>query len=232
MHSAVLQSKDYIKFADRYTVEVISLGSLEKGIASNDRRARTYRAKDGRECLVEFPNLTAEELIALNRSKASTYNDTGKVPFTAIVDPHTLEEMWRYKGGLSAKALMKAAKDAWKQLRQQYGEGLDRKTLRSVEEAITETERLAEKEEFARALDAVSKAGRKKGLPEAVRKRLEEAREQVVAKARERLREVERKAESDPAAAARDLSRLRSRMRGTGLEEDLSRLAERLRAGG
>ncbi|MFH0944691.1 MAG: hypothetical protein V2A76_05790 [Planctomycetota bacterium] len=92
MHSAVLQNKKYIKFADEGTVEVISLGGLEKGVEKGDKKAATYTQKvngEDVEFLVEFPNLTVEEMVALNRSKASSYNDTGKIPFTALIDPFT-----------------------------------------------------------------------------------------------------------------------------------------------
>ena len=87
----MLQNEKYIEFANENTVEVVALGRLDEAIQKNERKAEEYDAKDesGKpvKYMVEFPGLTREEIIALHQSKASTYNDTKGIPFTAIIDP-------------------------------------------------------------------------------------------------------------------------------------------------
>jgi hypothetical protein len=93
MHSALMCNKKYIEFANENTVEVISLDRLQEGIEKKDRKAETYEAKvDGQtvKYMVEFPGLTVEDMLALASSKAASYNKTGKIPYTAVVDPWTL----------------------------------------------------------------------------------------------------------------------------------------------
>ena len=113
MHGSVLQNKKYIKFADENTVEVIALGRLQEGIDKKDRKAETYEdKKTGAVYLVEFPGLTVEQMLALATSKAGSYNNTGKIPYTAIVNPHNEEEMSYLPGGISGKQLMEAVEEA------------------------------------------------------------------------------------------------------------------------
>ena len=61
MHRSVLTNKKYIKFADANTVEVISMGGLERARGRGDKRAETYKGKDGKQYVVGWPNLTPEE---------------------------------------------------------------------------------------------------------------------------------------------------------------------------
>ncbi|MHC4732446.1 MAG: hypothetical protein ACYS6Z_17900, partial [Planctomycetota bacterium] len=70
MHGSVLQNKKYIKFASENTVEVMALSRLQEGIQKKDRKAATYKAKDGTVYLVQFPNLTVADIGKLRSSKA------------------------------------------------------------------------------------------------------------------------------------------------------------------
>src|SRR5690606_35768296 len=130
-------------------------------IDKKDRKAATYEGKDGRQYLVEYPNLTVEEMLALNSSKASSFNDTGKIPFTAVVDPHTLKEMHRWSGGTSASTIIDLVKEKTKELREAHGEGIDRRTLQQFEEAVEESRTEVAAGEFAKALTAIEKASSK-----------------------------------------------------------------------
>ncbi|MGQ0614544.1 MAG: hypothetical protein ACT4PV_12485 [Planctomycetaceae bacterium] len=138
MHSAVLQNKEYIEFAEENTVEVIALGSLDEGIEKQDRKAGTYKAKDEAgndvDYLVEFPGLTVEQVNKLNASPAGQYNKTSRIPYTALVNPQTLEELQSWSGGQSSKTIMEAVKVHRKALDKQYGEGPSRKTFTLVRE--------------------------------------------------------------------------------------------------
>ena len=71
MHGSVLQNKKYIKFAGENTVEVMSLSALDKGIEKGDKRAATYKAKDGNVYLVGYPNLTVKQIQERGASEGS-----------------------------------------------------------------------------------------------------------------------------------------------------------------
>jgi len=96
VHGSVLQNKKYIKFAYENTVEVLALSRLDEGIQKGDKRAATYSGDDGKEYMVGWPNLTAADISSMCSSKAGSYNNTGKIPFTCIVNPHDEAEMVRF----------------------------------------------------------------------------------------------------------------------------------------
>ncbi len=229
MHSAVLQNKDYIKFAEKSTVEVISLSALDQGVAKSDKKAAKYTATvDGQEVelMVEFPNLTYDEMIALNRSKASTYNDTGKIPFTCLVDPHTLEEIYRFPSA-SGGTIMKKVKEVTKDLKREHGPGISRKEIESLDDAITEASAQTKEGEFAAAVSALEKVAKNaEDWPQELQARLTKARETVLTEAEKRIAEIEATAGEDPEAATRELAKLRSKLRGTGLEDRVKEIAD------
>ncbi len=230
MHSSLLQNKKYIDFADRWTVEVISLSRLDEGIERGDRKASTYTDKDGKEYLLEWPNLTVEDVNGLRTSKASSYNDTGKIPFTAVIDPWTLEEVQRWSGGQAASTIMDTVKEHRKQLVNEHGEGIRRTDLRELAGVEAEVEELIERGEYGKAIAAIEKVSIKSAneWPQDFTARLTKARESVVAAAETMLAEIEAKMETDAAEAKRELGRVRSKLRGTGLEERALNLSKAL----
>jgi hypothetical protein len=133
MHSSVLRNKKYIQFSEENTVEGSRARSPRGGDEEEDPRADTYEAKDedGNKVqrLVSWPNLTFEQVQALRQSKAGQYNNTGAIPFTCLVDPHTLEEITRWKGGRSATTIMDAVTAARKELSKKYGPSPSRSVL-------------------------------------------------------------------------------------------------------
>jgi len=232
VHSAVLLNSKYIKFADQNTVEVIALGRLQEGIDEGDRKAATYEARlpngDTVEYLVEFPGMTTDEMLALSTSKAATYNDTGKIPFTAIVDPYTEEEIRRYAGGLAASTLMDDVKDVRKDLVKEHGKGISRKDLRSVAEAEDDARAEVAEGDFSKALKALSKVSGKQDWPQELQDRVNRCQAEVMDAAESRFGELEDLAESDPRAAKRDLNKLASALRGTELADRAKELAATL----
>ena len=135
---------------------MISLQDLDKGIEQDDKRAQKYKEKgaDGqtRECLIEWAGLTVEDIEALRGSKASTYNDTNGIPFTAVINPHTLERMDKIAGGYGAGTLMDMVTAARKQPQKEYGKGVSRKALGKVKEADQEIKAELAKGNLAKAL--------------------------------------------------------------------------------
>ncbi|MEM8885424.1 MAG: hypothetical protein AAGD14_15260 [Planctomycetota bacterium] len=132
MHGSVLQNKKYIKFANENTVEVLALGSLDRGIQSGDKRAGTYMGKDEKgnkkEFMISWPGLTADDIKRLRASRAGTFNTSRGIPHVAIVNPHTLQTFAGWNGG-SAGKIMDAVEDAKKQLQKEYGKSISRKAL-------------------------------------------------------------------------------------------------------
>ncbi|MEZ6197806.1 MAG: hypothetical protein R3F20_19120 [Planctomycetota bacterium] len=134
----MMQNKKYIKFAEENTVEVLSLGSLDQAVEKKDPKAATYKTKDGRECMVEWPSLTFDEIMEIRKTPGGRFNDTGGIPYTCIVNPHTLEKMKFWSGGQSAKSIMEAAEEAKKALEKEHGKGIERKTIAKLNESIAE----------------------------------------------------------------------------------------------
>lgn len=228
MHSAVLQSKDYIKFADKSTVEVISLGSLQQGIDAKDRKATTFEGeRDGQkvELLTSWPSLTVQEMLDLNSSPGGQFNKTGKIPYLSIVDPFTQQEVSNILGGTSGKTIMTAVKEAQKKLTQEHGRGVSRDELNDLTEAERSVVELTGQGEFAKAIDALEKGSKNlQEWPQALQDRVAKARQQIVAGAEQALAGVETLVETDPVAARREISKLQSRLKGTGLEGRIDEL--------
>lgn len=224
LHGAILKNKKYVEFAEKNTVEVICLSRLQEGIDKADERAETYETeRDGEkvECLVEFPSLTAAEMLALGSSKGASYNNTGGVPYTCLVDPHTLAEVQSWKGGsVSAGSLMEAVTELRKTLAKEHGKGVSRKEVQGLADVERKTTALCAKGEFAAAVAEATKAGAKAAdWPEAMSARLTKAREAVVAAAQAELERIEALGAGETAQAKAQLSKLLPRLKGTGLEE-------------
>jgi hypothetical protein len=221
----VLQNKKYIKFAGENSVEVLALGRLDEGIQKKDRRAGTYRAKDGNTYLLEWPNLTVEDIQKLRSSKASSYNNTGKIPYTAIVNPHTLEEMENILGGYSAGKLMEMVKAHKKELGKAYGKSLSRKTLtkaRKQEKAIRAD---MEAGKLPQALAATSKLEKSAAKHAALVEMAGKIKADVLAACGKQLDELEamigRGATKD---AKKGLNPLARALKGTPLEQRAAEL--------
>lgn len=240
MHSAVMQNDDYIKFANDNTVEVLALGRLDEAVQKNDKadQAKIARYKatvNGKEVelMVEWPNLTYEEIIALNQSPAGQYNKSGGIPYTSIVNPWDLKEMWKQLGGTSASTIMAAATDAKKQLEKEHGKGLSRKDLRAFNKADADATKLTNDGEFSKAIQAYDPFTKPSALwPQDMKTRLEKARNAVVEAATSKLEEIESKAGTDAVGAKKDLDKLMLKLGKTGLEPKAKELAQKLATGG
>jgi hypothetical protein len=227
----VLQNEKYIEFSDENSVEVVAMGRFDeaynKGAARNAdemRKTAEYDATDENgkpvKYLVEFPGWTKEDLYAVARSKASSYNDTGGIPFVCIVDPHTEKEMMRFPSSPAAGALMDEVKVQKKALNAQHGPSISRGVIAKND---AETKRI---------LDAMPKAGAAKSLadyrklekglekqPEAVRNRVKPTLEKILEAATKDLDDAEAKlAGSDAPGAKKILDRYGKTLDGTELE--------------
>lgn len=221
MHSAVLQNKDYIKFSEKNTVEVICEGSLKESYDAKEKGSETYKGKrDGQEIdlMVEWPSLTIDEMVALDTSEAGQYNKTGKIPYTCIVDPYTKKEVTQLPGASSASKIQEAVLAAKKELEKAHGKGVTRKQLDDVKQAEIDSADLAGKGEYAKALAALAKVGVAQDAPQLLTERMDKARRVVIDGADKALTDIETLAKDDAAEAKRQLNKLVLKLGGTGLE--------------
>ena len=236
MHSSVLQNDDYIKFSDGNTVEVIALGRLDEGISKEDPKAAEFDTKDddGKPVkrMLQYPSLTKDEMLSLARSKAASYNDTGKIPFTCIVNPHDEAEMQRFSGGQSSKSIMEAVSEQTKVLNEKYGPSLSRPVIRDF------------REDSKKVLDALEKAGAGKALTEFRKivkglKKNAEAMKPITDKVEATIMEAVTKElddaeakldEGDVNGAKKILGKLVSPLKGTDLEARAKALVEKSKA--
>lgn len=225
MHASLMCDAGYIEFSYEQTVEVLCLDRLKEGVDKNEARAATYDAKAGGKpvkYLVEFPGLTVDDVLALRNSKAASYNKSGGLPYTALIDPFTEEEVKSWKGGGIANGeIIDAVKAARATLVKAHGKGKPRAELKALGDAETASEAKVKGGDFAGALDAfaaVAKKAEKDGWPTHLRDRIAKGREAAVAAATAALDKVEADKASNPEQAKKDLVALASKLRGTGLE--------------
>lgn len=221
MHASVLQNKDYIKFAEKNSVEVIYESSLKEGVDAKEKNAETFKGKrDGvaTELMFEWPNLTLAEMLAFETTDAGQYNKTGFVPYTCIVDPYTRKEMTQLPGATSAAKIEEAVLAARKELEKTHGAGLTRKQLADLEAAETDSADLASKGEYAKAIAAIAKLDVAEDAPALLADRVEKAKAIVLAAAQKALDDAEAIASADPAEGRKELNKLIPKLAGTGLE--------------
>jgi len=217
----VLQGKKYIKFANDNTVEVMAMGKISQGQSRKDKRLDTFKGKDGKVYLAGWPNLTLEELEKLARSKAARYNDTGKIPYTVVIDPYTLEKMGDHiGGGYAAGTLQDLVLAARKTLDKQHGKGLSRKTLAKYKKEENKIRETLEEGDTVKALSAAKvlekKSAKNKGLQEKTGKLMDD----ILKDAGKLLDDAEALiARDDLKGASRMLGSLARALKGTALEE-------------
>jgi hypothetical protein len=228
MHSAVMCNKKYIDFANDHTVEVICLQRLDEGVQKKERNAETYEAKvDGKvvNYLVQFPGMTVDEMIAMNSTKGGTYNNTGKIPYTCIVDPWTETELQHWGGGTGAGTIQDAVVDATKTLVKDHGKGASRKDTKALADAARDATSKAEKGEFAAAVESLAKLNAKaEKWADCLKEELKADKQKVVDAAQAALDKIQETKATDPEKAKKDLGALASKLRGTGLEDKAKQL--------
>lgn len=240
----MLQNEKYISFANENTVEVYSLGRLDEAIgkleknpeAQEKRQLEEYDAKDEDGKPVRYmkmwAGMTKDHLLALARSKASSYNDTGKIPFLCIVDPYTEKEMVRYPGGLAAKGLMEAAAAQKKVLNDQHGPSVSREVLTGTKAEVKRITGALEKDGVAKSMTAFRKL--EKGVakqPETIKALIQPALDAIVAAATAQLDDAEGKLTAGDAPGAKKiLDKLGKSLDGTDLAERAKDLLAKAKA--
>jgi len=224
----VLQDKGYQRFAAANTVEVLHMEETDRALAEKNRLVRTYRQKDAYgeevEYLEEFPGLPLEALQRINENQAVLrYMTGGKIPYTAIVDPFTLEEMEHIQGVYRPKDLMDKVTRHGKALVGKHGKGVDRRLWNDLQEAEVRIDVLLGDERLAEAIQVVRELARKADGAPALQSRVEACWAAVLDDASKRLDKL---GTMEPKDAAKELDSLARVLKGTRLE---SRVRELLR---
>ena len=236
MHSSVLQNDKYIEFANDNTVEVIAEQRVDEGRQKKDPKADEYDAKDEKgnpvKYMKEWPNLTYDEIIALNGSPAGQYNKTGKIPYISIVDPYTLAEMKGLAGGQSAKGVMEAVTEAKAQLAKDHGPSLKRSVLqkfdasaKAVDDTLTKGGAAKAMADYRKLEASVAKEG------EGIKTKAKALETKILDAAKMELDKAEQQiAAGDLKSAAAALNPLAKALKGTDLYDKASQLLEKTKA--
>lgn len=236
MHGSVLQNEDYIKFSEANTVEVLALGRLDEGIQKGDPKAAEYDAKDDDGKVVkrmrEWPSLTKDEINALNSSKAGQYNNTGKIPFTCIVNPWDEAEMQRWSGGQGAGTIMEAVTAAKKTLNAAKGPSLSRPVLKKFDADAKKLTDGMEKAGVAKTLSEFQRVVKSLGKDAvAMKPRTDKVLAVILEAATKDLDDAEASlGAGDPAAAKKILDKLVPALKGTDLEARGKELLAKVKA--
>jgi hypothetical protein len=226
VHAGILSDIEYMDFTYENATEVLVMDRIDEAVEKGEPAAAAREVKLGGKTisyLVNFPWLTLQDLLALNASKAGTYNKAGSLPYTCLVDPFTELEMQAWKGWqVTASQIKEGITQAREKLTKEHGKGKPRVELKTLNDVAAASAAKLEKGDFAGALDPYT-ALRKRAEKElwAVRlwERIEKAQEAIIAAATEALDDLEADKDLDLAKAKADLTALLPRLRGTGLEK-------------
>ncbi len=236
MHRSVLQNEDFAKFTYENAVDVMSLSRLDEGIEKKDEKSHTYDTvdADGKpvKYLVEWPNLTIEEMYAFRRTKAGQYNNTSKIPYTSIVDPYTLDEMKSMPGSSTAGKLIEAVEEMKAKLNAEHGPSLSRKDIDAVKKTQAECDELLDKKGAGKALALLKKRAKKlnkKG--DRIAAMVTEYHGVLMEKAGEELDKANDLIDEDEMSAAKKiLGSLKSAVKKTPLEARVTELYAKIKA--
>ena len=233
MHRSVLKNPAYGKFAAQHTVEVITMEELDIAVAKESRNIKTYKDKDPwgeeQDYLIEFPGLTLDDLRDLSSSDALNYMQGNRIPYTAVVDPHTLKEMEGLRGVKTAKELMAAITLHRKALLLQYGKGVERKLWNGVGKGLIRIDVHLGKGEIAEAMQLYRKLEAETARkPEVLKKRVRPALEVIVDEAGLRIDAIERSMVEGKAKSAKaELTKLKGALAGTPLVKRIEALLKK-----
>ncbi len=233
MHRDVLRHADYIRYAGENTVEVIAMEEMALALEKKDRNVSTYAALDpeGRpvQYLVEFPGLTVEAMRALSDSPAIGYMRGGRIPYTAIVNPHDLEEMEGIEGRRTAKELVAAIEPHRKALLDRHGKGMTRKAWDAMLRRRAEIDRLLVEGKIRGAMEAYRMLARETaGSGEIAERKAKISLELILEDAVKALDALEASLAEGKAAEARaPLRELVAALQGTPLAERATALLAR-----
>jgi len=183
---------------------------IEQALTEKPDRAKTYVAKDPYgddiECFECCPGVTVKQMLALHEGKPLEYMKGPLMPYTAIVDPHTLQDLGGIQRGeaTTAEAFIAVISRHAKVLEEQRGKGTDSKLWEYVLDAQTRVDLLLGEEKLEKALALVAEMEKKTARQnDTVTRKVEAARETVLSDAAARLDALEKRMGGAPAFAGR-----------------------------
>jgi hypothetical protein len=223
----VCENKAYIRFSRDNCVEVMCMKDIDQALAEKPKRAETYKTTDAYgdeiECFVKFPGVTVQQMKDLHEGEALNYMQGPLMPYTAVVDPHSLEDLVGIKRGeaSTAQSFIKVISGHVRALKKKYGPGIDRKLWDFVRQGQVEIDLLLGEEKISDALRLLREMEKRSARqPEVLVRKVNASRESVLADAGERLDALEKLlAGGQSSKARRELKELAELLSGTPLGE-------------
>lgn len=195
----MLQNPSYIRFSRESCVELMCMKDIEQALAEKPDRARTYKAKDPYgdeiECFECCPGVTIDQMKELHEGKPLEYMKGPLMPYTAVVDPHTLADLGGIERGAatSAEGFIAVISKHVKALEEQHGKGCDARLWEYVAESQVKVDLLLGEEKLDKALALVAEMEKRTAREhETVQRKVSAARESAMADAAARLDALEK----------------------------------------
>lgn len=226
----MLQNPAYIKFSRESCVELMCMKDIEQALAEKPAHALTYKTKDAYgdeiECFECCPGVTVDQMKQLHEGKPIEYMKGPLMPYTAVVDPHTLKDLGGIERGqaTSAAAFIEVISRHVKALEAEHGKGVDARLWEYVAEAQTKVDLLLGEDKLDKALALVDEMEKKTARQhETVQRKVAASREAVLADAARRLDALEKQIQGGQGGQARtEASRLAKLLKGTELADRAS----------
>ena len=226
----MLDNPSYIKFSRESCVEVMCMKDIEQALAEKPERAKTYKTKDAYgdeiECFECCPGVTIAQMLALHEGKPLEYMKGPLMPYTAVVDPHTLADLGGIQRGeaTSAAAFIEVISRHVKALEAEHGKGVDDRLWEYVADAQTRVDLLLGEEKLEKAFALLDEMEKKTAREhETVKRKVGATREAVLSDAAGRLDALEKRIEGGQEGEARaEASRLAKLLKGTELADRAS----------
>ena len=200
MHRSVLENGSYAKFAAAHTVEMLVTEEMDRALAAKNPLIKTYKTKDpygdAVDYLVHFPGVTIDQLRSLSNSAAINYIAAAKkIPYTAIVDPHTLKEMEAFTGVYRPDDLIQKVKKQAKVLVDKHGKGVPRKVWNNITKSEIQIDMLLGQTKIVDAMGVYTALARRTfSQPKIILNRVSSAMDTILDDAEKRLQAIEKEA--------------------------------------
>jgi hypothetical protein len=207
---------------------------IEQALAEKPDRAKTYKTKDPYgdeiECFECCPGVTIDQMKLLHEGKPLEYMKGPLMPYTAVVDPHTLADLGGIERGAatSADGFIAVISKHVKALEAQHGKGCDSRLWEYVLESQTKVDLLLGEEKLDKALALVAEMEKKTAREhETVKRKVAAARDAVLSDASARLDALEKQIGGGLGGQAKaEAARLAKLLAGTPLAERATALAK------
>lgn len=208
---------------------------IEQALKEKPAHAATYKAKDPYgdevECFGCCPGVTIAQMLALHEGKPLDYMKGPLMPYTAIVDPHTLADLGGIERGqaTSAAAFIDVISGHAKALEEKHGKGVDSKLWEYVAETQVKVDLLLGEEKLEKAFALLEEMEKKTAREhETVKRKVGATREAVLSDAAARLDALEKRIEGGLGGEARaEASQLAKLLKGTNLADRASAIEAR-----